>query len=65
MPAFEPPAFPEPIVPADFAVDDNLADKGRGVYVEHCLMCHGAGGVSGGATPDLRASPVLLDPGAM
>jgi quinohemoprotein ethanol dehydrogenase len=64
MPAFEPPAFPEPIVPADFAVDDKLADKGRGVYVEHCLMCHGAGGVSGGASPDLRASPVLLDPGA-
>jgi quinohemoprotein ethanol dehydrogenase len=65
MPAFEPPAFPVPIVPTDFAIDDELADKGRGVYVEHCLMCHGAGGVSGGATPDLRASPVLLDPDAM
>jgi quinohemoprotein ethanol dehydrogenase len=65
MPAFEPPAFPEPIVPADFAVDDKLADKGRRKYVEHCLMCHGAGAVSGGATPDLRASPVLLDSGEM
>jgi quinohemoprotein ethanol dehydrogenase len=65
MPAFEPPVVPEAIIPADFAIDDKLADKGRGVYVEHCLMCHGAGAVSGGATPDLRASPILLDPSAM
>ena len=28
-------------------------------------MCHGAGAVSGGATPDLRASPILLDPSAL
>ena len=65
MPEFEPPAFPEPIVPADFKIDDALADKGRGLYVGQCLMCHGAGAVSGGAAPDLRASPILLDPSAM
>jgi quinohemoprotein ethanol dehydrogenase len=65
MPTFEPPVFPEPIVPADFVVDDKLADKGREVYVAHCLLCHGSGAVAGGATPDLRASPVLLDPSAM
>ena len=61
MPEFEPPAFPEPIVPADFKIDDALADKGRGLYVGQCLMCHGAGAVSGGAAPDLRASPILLE----
>ena len=65
MPKFEPRAFPEPLVPADFKVDEKLADKGRAVYVSHCLMCHGSGAVSGGAAPDLRASPVLLDPAMM
>jgi quinohemoprotein ethanol dehydrogenase len=65
MPKLEPRVFPEPIVPADFKVDDGLADKGRAVYVSHCLMCHGSGAVSGGAAPDLRASPIVLEPSAM
>src|SRR5262249_34442226 len=65
VPALEPPVFPEPLVPADFTVDDKLAEKGRGVYIAHCLLCHGSGAVAGGATPDLRASPILLDPSAM
>jgi quinohemoprotein ethanol dehydrogenase len=64
MPAFEPPVVPEAIVPADFAIDDKLADKGRGVYVEHCL-CATARGQCRRATPDLRASPILLDPSAL
>ena len=50
MPSFEPPVFPEPIVPADFAIDDKLAGKGRELYVAHCLLCHGSGAVAGGAT---------------
>jgi quinohemoprotein ethanol dehydrogenase len=65
MPSFEPPVFPAPIVPADFVIDDKLVEKGRALYVAHCLLCHGSGAVSGGATPDLRASPILLDPSAM
>jgi quinohemoprotein ethanol dehydrogenase len=65
MPKLEPPVFPQPVVPADFKVNDTLADKGRGIYVSHCLMCHGSGAVSGGATPDLRASPIVLDPKMM
>jgi quinohemoprotein ethanol dehydrogenase len=30
----------------------------------HCMTCHGVGAVAGGAAPDLRASPVVLDSGA-
>lgn len=26
----------------------------------NCHMCHGGGAVSGGASPDLRASPIIL-----
>ncbi len=65
MPTFEPPQFPKPLVPADFKVDDALADKGQQLYVSHCLMCHGSGAVSGGAAPDLRGSEILLEPAAM
>jgi quinohemoprotein ethanol dehydrogenase len=60
LPALEPKVFPEPIVPADFQIDATLVEKGRSLYVGHCLMCHGSGGVSGGAAPDLRASPIML-----
>ncbi len=65
MPKFEPRVFPKPIVPADFKVDDAQAEKGKTLYVSHCLMCHGSGAVSGGAAPDLRASPTFADPDAM
>ncbi len=65
MPAFEPPVFPKPIVPADFKADEALVDKGRGLYVGRCAFCHGAGAVSGGGAPDLRASPIPLDHDAM
>jgi quinohemoprotein ethanol dehydrogenase len=65
MPEPEPRAFPAPIVPADFTVDPALAEKGQELYVGHCVICHGSGGVSGGASPDLRASPIVVDPAAM
>ncbi len=65
MPKAEPPMIPKALVPADFKVDAKLADKGKALYIGHCVMCHGSGGVSGGTAPDLRASPIVLDPTTM
>jgi quinohemoprotein ethanol dehydrogenase len=60
MPKVGEPVVPRPLVPADFQIDTALADKGREIYVTHCVICHGAGAVSGGYAPDLRASPIFL-----
>lgn len=60
---FMPETFdPEPPIPLDdpnFEIDDELASLGADVYA-NCRTCHGGGAVSGGASPDLRASPMVL-----
>ncbi len=43
-----------PVVPAA-PVDPEVA-RGELLYHSYCAVCHGAGGVSGGLTPDLRHS---------
>ncbi|NUP99918.1 MAG: hypothetical protein HUU35_08690, partial [Armatimonadetes bacterium] len=53
-----PPVFPEPIRQADFEVDALLAEQGNTLWARHCVLCHGAGVVSGGYAPDLRASTI-------
>lgn len=58
MPEVGKPVVPKPIVPADFKIDPQLAIKGRDLYTSACVICHGAGAVSGGYAPDLRASPI-------
>jgi quinohemoprotein ethanol dehydrogenase len=65
MPYAEPRMWPAPIIPADFDIDDARADRGRELYVSHCVICHGSGAVSGGGAPDLRASQIVLQPAAM
>lgn len=64
MPAIEPPLIPRPIAAPDFAVDEQLAEKGSWLYKDSCMMCHGSGAVSGGYAPDLRASSMVLSPQA-
>ncbi|WP_336962724.1 PQQ-dependent dehydrogenase, methanol/ethanol family [Sphingobium aquiterrae] len=44
-----------------FAVDPAKAKIGAGIYNSSCIICHGAGMMSGGAAPDLRKSAVPLD----
>jgi quinohemoprotein ethanol dehydrogenase len=66
LPAQPPPLVPQPIEAADFVVDQALADEGavlfeRGEIEGMCWYCHGIGAVAGGAAPDLRASPAVLD----
>ncbi|HSH76046.1 MAG TPA: PQQ-binding-like beta-propeller repeat protein, partial [Longimicrobiales bacterium] len=57
------PAQPPPYVPApiawEFEVDPALAGRGALVYGQRCGLCHGAGAVAGGLTPDLRASLIV------
>ncbi|MGR9089750.1 MAG: c-type cytochrome, partial [Gammaproteobacteria bacterium] len=33
---------------------------GKAIYSSQCFLCHGGGVVSGGNSPDLRASPIAL-----
>ena len=54
-----PPAPPLPLDDPAFEVDEQLVVSGADVYGS-CRMCHGGGAISGGAAPDLRASPVVL-----
>ncbi len=60
MPEMPPPVFPQPLAQADFEVDGLLAEQGNKLWAKHCVLCHGAGAVSGGYAPDLRASSIPL-----
>ena len=63
MPAAPPPAPPAPLDDPAFEIDDAAALYGAEVY-GNCLTCHGVDAISGGAAPDLRASPIVLSDGA-
>jgi quinohemoprotein ethanol dehydrogenase len=59
-----PPQPPRHVpVPIDipFEVDRALVGRGAVVYGQQCSLCHGAGAIAGGLTPDLRASPIVGD----
>jgi len=49
-----------PLPAREFGVNALLAEQGRVEFAERCGGCHGGGAVSGGITPDLRASGVVL-----
>jgi quinohemoprotein ethanol dehydrogenase len=60
MPDVGEPTFAKVLTPADFTPDDQQVDHGQHVYKSSCAWCHGAGAVSGGYTPDLRASEAVV-----
>jgi quinohemoprotein ethanol dehydrogenase len=60
LPASPAPLRPSPVHDESFVVDLDRAEVGARLYAATCLMCHGAGAVSGGVAPDLRASRILL-----
>ncbi|GIX31748.1 MAG: hypothetical protein KatS3mg124_2220 [Porticoccaceae bacterium] len=63
-PAFAPPPR-RPAVAEDFAADPAQMAAGGQLYAATgCLVCHGMNALAGGAAPDLRFSPVVLDPAA-
>jgi quinohemoprotein ethanol dehydrogenase len=63
----------DPIIPVEgqplpeltaipFDDDPAVLAHGEDIYVTHCMLCHGAGGASGGALADLRyAAPATYD----
>lgn len=60
LPAMQPVDMPVIDMP-DFQVDPARAANGATIYGQRCAICHGVGGVSGGAAPDLLQSGVPLD----
>lgn len=65
LPPMAPPTFAVPLTPPEFVVNEGRAADGARLYFSHCMNCHGSGAESGGMAPDLRASPIFLDPGAL
>ncbi len=55
------PAVAQPVDVPEFALSEGLVREG-GVVYERCQWCHGIGAIAGGAAPDLRASPVPMNP---
>ncbi|MBH1998761.1 MAG: PQQ-dependent dehydrogenase, methanol/ethanol family [Sphingomonadaceae bacterium] len=54
-----------PLVPATdpaFKPDAALEARGMLTFARHCAVCHGVDVIAAGNAPDLRASPVPLDP---
>jgi quinohemoprotein ethanol dehydrogenase len=60
MPVSTLPAAAVPVDDPQFVVDPAKALRGKQTFA-HCFTCHGPGAVAGGAAPDLRASPLVLD----
>jgi quinohemoprotein ethanol dehydrogenase len=59
-----PPSFPVPLTPADFTVKEAWAAEGARIYL-NCSSCHGGNAIAAAMAPDLRASPIFLDQGAL
>ena len=57
------PVFAKPLDGPEVNVDDALVKDGIQQW-SRCQLCHGPGAVAGGTAPDLRASPVVLNPGS-
>jgi quinohemoprotein ethanol dehydrogenase len=60
LPPSPPPNVVQPLAAREFGVNPSLAEQGRVEFAARCGGCHGGGAVSGGITPDLRASGVVL-----
>lgn len=64
LPPQPPPYKPEPLVDADFPLDESVLAQGATLYGTYCGICHGGGAVANAMAPDLRASAVALDSAA-
>jgi quinohemoprotein ethanol dehydrogenase len=61
LPPAPTPAPEKPLLSDKLKADPALAASGATLFGIHCMTCHGVGVISGGAAPDLRASPIPLD----
>ena len=61
LPAFQTPPLTPPADP-DFKPDPARVMKGAmGFAGGSCIVCHGMNAIGGGAAPDLRYSPIIVD----
>jgi quinohemoprotein ethanol dehydrogenase len=60
LPPTPTPAAEKPLVSDSLKPEPALVKDGAGLFGIHCMTCHGASAISGGAAPDLRASAVPL-----
>lgn len=61
LPAFEMPALVPPADP-DFEVEADRVMQGAMAFANNaCLVCHGMNAIGGGAAPDLRYSPMIVN----
>jgi quinohemoprotein ethanol dehydrogenase len=51
----------QPIEAPSVVLDPAQVEQGGQLFARTCVACHGAGAVSAGLAPDLRASPLVLD----
>jgi len=63
LPPTPPPVFAKPLDGPEVNVDEALVKEGIQQW-SRCQLCHGPGAVAGGTAPDLRASPLVLNPGS-
>ena len=64
LPAFT-PTPPAPLADPGFKPDPRIATAGGLLFAtKGCMVCHGMNAIPGGAAPDLRYSPVVLDASA-
>ena len=62
VPAFKPPPQTPPADPT-FVMDPKRIMPGAMAYAGGtCIVCHGMNAIGGGAAPDLRYSPIIVDP---
>jgi quinohemoprotein ethanol dehydrogenase len=62
VPAFDLPARVPPPDPGFNPEPDRVAAGAMAYAGNACLVCHGMNAIGGGAAPDLRYSPTILDP---
>ena len=60
LPSSPPPVVPVPVAAGHFEVEARLARQGEREFSGVCSSCHGAGSVSSGIAPDLRALGTVL-----
>ena len=61
LPVQPAPYVPQPLVAADFPIDEDQATHGARLFGRYCGICHGGGAVANAMAPDLRASGVPMN----
>ncbi len=64
LPPFEMPALLPPADPGFIPEENRVMEGAMAFATNACLVCHGMNAIGGGAAPDLRYSPMIVDANA-